>query len=229
MDLVFERKYKKSGLKSERRYPNEPLVQFLAGHYFNLSGTQRRKTKILEIGSGSGTNLWMIAREGFDAYGIDIAPSSIALCKQMLESYGEEADLRIGSMKALPYDDNFFDAMVDVFTIEHTDLQGHKETYAEVFRCLKKGGRFFSWHLGAGSINFLKGGGKRLDRWTIDNAPNKNVPYFNNGLTCFLTPTVARTMLREQGFTDIKIERVTRTYKEMTQKVEYLAISALRS
>lgn len=64
-------------------------------------------------------------------------------------------------MKKLDFKSNFFDAVIDVMTIEHTDLLGHQETFSEIFRCLKKGGRFFSWHLGSESISFKKGGARK--------------------------------------------------------------------
>ena len=225
-NLVFEKHYKLSGFSSQRRYPNEALIRFLAEHFFSLPKGKRERLKCLEIGCGSGANLWMIAKEGLDAYGMDIAPTSIKLCKQMLVQYGVKAKLSVGTMQKLDFKEKSFDAIVDVMTVEHTNLQGHKETYAEVFRCLKRGGRFFSWHLGAQSISFIRGGGKRVDALTVDNVPNTAVPYSNSGLTCFITSAVQRRLLKKAGFTDIRIERVVRTYKNRTQQIEYFSVDA---
>lgn len=225
-NLEFEKHFQESGFHSQRRYPNEQVIQFLASHYFLLSRPKRKKIKVLELGCGSGANLWMVAKEGFDTYGIDIARTGIRLCRKMLESYGVKATLSVGNMRSLPYKNNFFDAVVDVLTIEHTTLKGHEQAFAEAYRCLKRGGRFFSWHLGAGSINFMRGGGKKLDRYTTENTPNTSVPYPNNGITCFLTAPLAKRMLKSAGFADINIERITRSYKNMTQEIEYFAISA---
>jgi len=227
-NLDFDRMYKEKGLASQRRYPNEPLIQFLGEHYFSIPREKRGDTRILEVGCGSGANLWAIAKEGFDTYGMDISETALELCRDVMKGYGVEATLSVGTMQKMDFKDNFFDAVVDVLTVEHTDLKGHATTYREIFRCLKKGGRFFSWHLGAGSVNFKEGGGRRIDRQTIDNAPNPDVPYSNNGLTCFLTVPDARKLLGVAGFEDIKIERVVRTYKNMTQKIEYFSIQAIR-
>lgn len=225
-NLDFEEHFKERGFASQRRYPNEPLLQFLAEHYFSLPRVQRRKTRILDLGCGSGANLWMIAKEGFDAFGIDIARTGIRLCRTMLKSYDVMAALAVGNMRELPYKNDFFDAIVDVLSVEHTTLEGHTQVFAEVFRCLKPGGRFFSWHLGSKNISFTHGEGKRLDRYTIENTPNPNVPYPNNGITCFLTALLVKKMLAQAGFIDISMERVTRTYKQMTQETEYFAIGA---
>ncbi len=225
-NFLFEEGFRRIGFFSQRRYPNEQVIQFLASHYFSLPRSKRRKIKVLELGCGSGANLWMLAKEGFDAYGMDIAPSAMKLCKQMLEHYDVKAKLSVGNMKHLDFKGNFFDAIIDVMTVEHTDLKGHAETYREIFRTLKGGGRFFSWHLGSKSVNFTHGGGKKLDRYTIDNVPNTHVPYANNGITCFITAKRARQMLAKAGFLDIIVERITRTYRQMTQQVECFAISA---
>ena len=45
----------------------------------------RKQVKILEVGSGSLGNLKMIAREGFDTYGIDISEDAINLSIQSFE------------------------------------------------------------------------------------------------------------------------------------------------
>ncbi|HEY4517711.1 MAG TPA: class I SAM-dependent methyltransferase [Candidatus Paceibacterota bacterium] len=225
-NLISERNYQRTGFDSQRRYPNEQAVQFLAWNYFSLSRAKRKNIKMLELGCGSGANLWMIAKEGFDTYGMDIAPTAIQLCKRMLAHYGVKAKLNVGNIKKLNFKSNFFDAVIDVMTIEHTDLGGHKDAYTEVFRCLKKGGRFFSWHLGAQSTSFIYGNGKKLDRYTIDNIRNPHVPFPDTGITCFITAPLVKRMLIQAGFTGIIIERVTRTYKQMTQKTECFAISA---
>ncbi len=225
-NLEFEKYYKMSGFSSQRRYPNEALIRFFAEQYLTLPQGKRARVKCLEIGCGSGANLWMMAREGFSTYGIDVAPSSIALCKQMLASYGARANITVGNFKKLGFKDGFFDVIVDVMTVEHTDLRGHREAYAEVFRCLKRGGRFFSWHLGAKSASFLRGDGKKIDRYTIDTIRNKEMPYADNGITCFITAPLVKKMLAEAGFVDISIERVTRTYRKMAQEMEYFAIAA---
>lgn len=227
-NLTFEKHYQEIGFLSERKYPNEPMIRFLAEHFLSLARNKRKNVRILEVGCGSGANLWVIAREGFDTYGIDIAPTGIKLCRQMLQSYGVSAKIKVGNMKKLDFKNNYFDAIVDVMSLEHTDLLGHKKAFAEIFRCLKKGGRFFSWHLGKDSVSFKKSGGSKIDKLTVDNIPNTKVPYCNNGITCFLTTEVARKMLTEAGFRDVVIERVERTYKKMTQQIEYFSISASR-
>jgi ubiquinone/menaquinone biosynthesis C-methylase UbiE len=225
-NLVFEYKYKKGGFESQRRYPNESLIQFLAAHYFSVSKKLRKNIKILEVGCGSGANLWMIAREGFSAYGQDISPTGIKLCRETLRSYGVTAKLSTGNFKELDYPDIFFDVIVDVVSLQHTNIVGHSESYAEIYRCLKPGGRFFSWHLGDKSISFKESGGRHIDQLTVDVVRNRNVPLSNNGPSCFLNFGVTKKLLKKAGFVHTTIERSTRTYRNMSQVIEYLNIQA---
>lgn len=225
-NLEFEKDYQKYGFSAQRRYPNEALIQFFAEHYFHLPREKRKNCRVLELGCGSGANLWMIAREGFSVFGIDIAETGIELCEKTMKAWGVSADLRVGNIKKLDFKDNYFDAIVDTVSIQHTDMAGHIKTFKEARRCLKKGGRFFSWHIGAKSISFSDGGGKHIDKLTLDKITNPGTPIQSSGAICFLTLADAMDMLKIAGFKDINIEVVTRTYKNTAQLVEYLSVQA---
>jgi ubiquinone/menaquinone biosynthesis C-methylase UbiE len=221
----YEFRYERDGFATQRRYPNEALIRFLATHYFHR--TDRKDIKILEVGMGAGANLWVIAREGFDAYGIDYAPSAIPLCEKMLESYGTKATLAVGDMQNLPYEDNTFDAIVDVVATIALDLEGTRKALKEIYRCLKPDGRFFSWHYGANSDSFTKGGAEVIDECTIGTIVNEGMVLRNvAGTSSFFTPPKARELLTEAGFTDIKIDRVNRTYDNESTVFEHLEIEA---
>ena len=45
------------------KYPSIALVRFIASNYYDAQ--DRNEIKILEIGCGTGANLWYLAREGF--------------------------------------------------------------------------------------------------------------------------------------------------------------------
>lgn len=144
MNFNYEPAYKELGLASQRKYPNEAMLAFLA---------TQPKGKVLEIGCGSGANLWAIAKEGFEAYGQDNASTGIELCKQMMDSYGVTAELRVEDFHKLDYPDASFDIVVDIRSMQHTD---EKQTVIdEVRRVLKPGGYFFSYHLTTGTSDTM--------------------------------------------------------------------------
>jgi len=139
----YSTSYGHSGFSAQRRYPNEELLRFFGRHYFPLPRERRREIRVLEVGCGSGANLWMIAREGFDAHGIDLAPEGISLCAQMLEFWGTQATLTPADMTDVPYPDSHFDAIVDVFSSYCIDEAGFEKFLDEVSRLLKPGGRIY--------------------------------------------------------------------------------------
>jgi len=67
--------------------------------------------RVLEVGCGSGANLWMIAHEGFEAHGIDLSRQGVALCEQMLLHRKAMATVRAADMTAIPYPDRHFDVI----------------------------------------------------------------------------------------------------------------------
>jgi SAM-dependent methyltransferase len=66
---------------------------------------------VLDVGCGVGTFLRMVAARGGRAFGIDASDTLLALARERVP----DADLRVGDMEALPYDDDTFD-LVTGFT-----------------------------------------------------------------------------------------------------------------
>lgn len=61
--------------------------------------------RVLDIGCGAGAFLRLVAARGAAPYGLDASEALIELARTRVP----EADLRVGEMEALPYDDNSFD------------------------------------------------------------------------------------------------------------------------
>jgi len=223
---IWERQYLDRGFKAQRLYPNEELVRFLGINFFRIHRHRRKNVSILELGCGSGANLWMIAREGFSAYGIDLSPEGIRLCRQMLKKWDVSARLTVGSMLALPYEDDCFDAVVDVVSSQHLAFSQHSPLYREVHRVLRPGGLFFSYHLGNKSYSYRRGEGMRIDRFTVDNIKNPQAPLANNGVTCFPTERAVEKILTHHTFNNVNIENVIKTYDQRKTMLQYLVIRA---
>ena len=60
---------------------------------------------VLDIGCGVGAFLRLVADRGARAFGLDASEALIELARSRLP----DADLRVGDMEALPYDDDAFD------------------------------------------------------------------------------------------------------------------------
>lgn len=220
----FEKQYQEMGFAAQRRYPNESFLSFLGINYFVLPQEKRRKMKVLELGCGSGANLWMVAREGFDTYGIDFSQTGLQYCEQRLKEWGVSATLIPGDITDLPFEDNEFDLIFDVVSMQHLSFEQHYQCYKDIFRCLKPNGKIYSYHLGENSIS-LKSAKEMIDHCTVKNI-TKGYPLATNYQTCFLSANEVRRALSDIGYENIVIEKVLRSYSNQTMYIEYLSVVA---
>lgn len=83
----YDISYSDNGLDAQRKYPNEEFFRFMGRNFFQEPVSGRRNINILEVGSGSGANLWLLVKEGFfETYGIDLSSESIKLVPHLLNN-----------------------------------------------------------------------------------------------------------------------------------------------
>ncbi len=124
------------------KYPPEELVRFVARNYYNVN--DRAKIKFLELGSGTGANIVYLAKEGFDATGIDGSKVGVDRTKKRLATENLSARLFIGDVVSLPFDDQSFDCVIDNECIYANSFAESKKIISETCRVLRKGGKFYS-------------------------------------------------------------------------------------
>lgn len=123
------------------KYPGEPLIRFVAKNFYK---SERSSVRILELGCGTGANLWYMSREGFSVYGIDGSTTAISFAKKRLETEGLKADIQVGDIVNLPYPPDYFDAVIDNECIYANNWSNSRKIVQNVFSVLKKEGKFFS-------------------------------------------------------------------------------------
>ncbi len=124
------------------RYPSEELIRFIARNFF--SAADRSQVRILELGCGPGANLWFLAREGFDAYGVDGSAVALSQAGDLLKAEGLHAHLHEGDVAELPFEDAIFDGVIDIECIYANTLADTRRILSEAKRVLKPGGALFS-------------------------------------------------------------------------------------
>lgn len=124
------------------KYPGEELIRFIARNFYNKP--KRKEIKILEVGCGEGANIWFLSREGFDAYGLDGSKVALKKAEKFLDSQNLNANLFHGDAMNLPYDNNTFDAVIDVECIYANSLKDSLNILEEIHRVLKLSGLIFS-------------------------------------------------------------------------------------
>lgn len=222
--------YKKFGFAAQRLYPNEELLRFMGSYYFSTPVEERKKLRMLEVGCGSGANLWMMAREGFDAHGLDLSAEGLQLCEQVLSRWHVSATLKQGNMIATGYPDAYFDAVVDVFSGYCFDEKDFNTYLDEMKRILKPSGRFFSYAPSKNNDSFRNPGPSRMiDASTLDGLHRTTSPYYGQFYPFrFTEPEEFERELAKRGFSILRNERIGRTYRSREEYFEFTSIHAQR-
>ena len=171
-----------------------------------------------------------MAKEGHEVYGMDYSDEALKIAADHLENkWGvQPAGLKQGSFTEIPFEDDFFDYVVDVVSMQHISIEDSLIALKEIRRILKSGGVFFSYRLGDETTSYLHGFGNEdyIDPVTRGNIGEPIFPLYNNGTVSYWSPGLVQKMYREVGLLPIEVERNTRTYDNGRYKVEYLSIIA---
>ena len=163
-DTTWETDFYSQG-KHLNRYPFDIVVSFIF-RYFPRE-KPRHHVRILEVGCGSGNNLWFAAREGFHVFGLDGSPSAIQYAKERFAAEGLEADLQLGDFTTLPYSDNFFDMVIDRGAITCCSRADACCAVEEIHRVLQPSGFFL--HNSYSEKHFSATQGERDSEGTVHN------------------------------------------------------------
>ncbi len=98
--------------------------------------------RVLDLGCGGGRHSIALAKERFEAYGLDFSTSAIKAAKESTRKAKVE-DLtffQVGDALHLPYKDDFFDVINDDGCFHHISKDDWDKYIGNVVRVLKKNG-----------------------------------------------------------------------------------------
>ncbi len=96
---------------------------------------------VLDLGCGAGRHAVCLAKNDFDAVGVDVSKSALRIAKEWLKKENlEEVALAQATMTSIPFKDNQFDAVISVSVIHHAIKKDIEATINEVYRILKRNG-----------------------------------------------------------------------------------------
>ena len=104
------------------------------------------KSRVLEVGCGTGQHASLIAETGSSYTGIDISPAMIELARRQIS----QAEFVVGDVSHLPFTDASFNAVWAVAVLHHVPSREKREqALREMARVLQPGGRLylFDWNL----------------------------------------------------------------------------------
>lgn len=123
-------------------YPSEPVVRMLCS-YRKAAGA--RGVRVLDMGCGNGRHVWLAAKEGFTAYGVDLSREAVAMAKRWLDREGlPYGGLTSGDVaERLPYPDDFFDVVISYGVFDHMPIERARQARDEARRIMKPSGTIF--------------------------------------------------------------------------------------
>ena len=168
--------------------------------------------RVLEVGVGLGTDHLQFARAGAKMAGIDLTPRCIELARRRFEQEGLESDLRQMDGEGLDFPDASFDCVYSFGVLHHTSHPEH--AFREIRRVLRPGGVFMGALYAKYSLfnaallyervkyrewrtETLDERYSRIEKSTTDAAP----------LVRLLGGRELKGLLREAGFTDVRLQR----------------------
>lgn len=160
------------------KYPEEELIRFVARNFY--SRQPRHETAILEVGFGTGANLWFLAREGFNIFGVEGAPSGLTIACARLDDEvpgwrAHGASLVCGDIsEALPYESDSMDAAIDNVAVMYASFDDAQRIYREMYRCTKPAGKLFVRGPAAGTWGDNTGESCGLQAWRTSEGPTQN-------------------------------------------------------
>lgn len=122
-----------------RRRILKPLKENL--NFF--AATQPRSIRVLDVACGTGRTLKMLRATLPKAslFGIDLSPAYLRKANQILtENPGELPQLIQANAETLPFADNYFHGLTNVFVFHELPPQVRQNVIAESFRVLQPGG-----------------------------------------------------------------------------------------
>lgn len=183
------------------RWPYSEVVS--AFNHRKAAWARADAPRVLEIGFGAGNNLWFLAEAGFAVSGIEYSPTAVAHAQARLHGLGLTADVRVGNLRELHYDDAAFDFVLDRGALTqnlHADVRSAAE---EIHRVLAPSGEFLSFTL-FGDEHPERRFGKEVAPGSSDHFTDG---YFKTvGLTSFFSESDLRAIF--SMFSAVSVSRV---------------------
>ena len=123
--------YKKNSKKKIKDYINVPYQ-----YYFSLL-KKLKKTKLLEIGAGTGQNTFRLIKMKSNVCATDISPRSVEVMSQKYSKY-KNFSSKVADMEKLPFKNKSFDVICSAGSLSYGD---NNKVMSEIYRILKLGGR----------------------------------------------------------------------------------------
>jgi SAM-dependent methyltransferase len=113
--------------------PPPELLSFIQGH---------PPGRAIDLGCGTGTNVLILAQNGWDVTGVDYSPLAIRRARRKIAQDGREADLRVYDVTNLSAIEPPFDLALDIGCFHSLTGSERVRYVTELARLIRPGGTF---------------------------------------------------------------------------------------
>ena len=165
----WENTYKTKGVVQEGILPTvEQSVQIML----------RNKCKrVLDLGCGTGRHTLFLAQNNFEVYGTDISQTAIDITRQRALQLNLDVTLRQSDLRELNFEDDFFDAVLCVWTTGHGLKEDIKKSVHEMYRVLNPNGLLFVDFMSTEDANYARGVALEESTFLHDFLDHSDVPH----------------------------------------------------
>ncbi|WP_337955081.1 class I SAM-dependent methyltransferase [Helicobacter rodentium] len=125
------------------KYPPESVIRFIARNFYHKN---RDEIHILELGIGTGANLWFCAREGFKVSGCEFSQSGVDRFIQRMQNENLQdkiMQIEVGDYLETLDDLQFkFNCILDVYSLAYNDFEKTKIIIEKSMNKMLTGGDF---------------------------------------------------------------------------------------
>ncbi len=194
-DPVWEEIYR---ARDWTRYPTEDIVRFVAVRF---PERRTRHPRVVDLGCGTGGNLWFLAREGCEGIGIDGSATALAKARARLAEDGlaaqlEQLDLNGLSAALAPAS---VDGVVAMGSLQCNRLAEARAIAAQARDLLRPGGWFLATVTAVGTTGY--GSGTEVEPGTFTDIPVGALK--GMGLIHYYTEHEVRSLA--EGLVDVRL------------------------
>jgi SAM-dependent methyltransferase len=166
----WDKRYKKAGFEWGRQ---QTIVAEIARDIME----QRKFKRVLDGGCGYGRDCIYLAKEGFDAVGIDASAEALGLAREWASKEGLTIDFRNTDITDTGFEDFFFDTVIMFNTVHFMLEKPREKAITETYRILKNGGIVVQAMFSRNEKGF--GEGIEVEENTFEFKPGRPVHFFS--------------------------------------------------
>ena len=151
----------------EKNIDKQWLEPSMESYYYANLWKKENKMRILDLGCGLGRHSMLFYDYGFKVTATDITPYCLKYLRNWQIERGISFPVVEADMLNMPFEANSFDCIYAYHVLSHTNLEGFKKMFSDIYKMLDTDGEIFFDVLSKKCDLFTKSGFPKLDSNTI--------------------------------------------------------------